>query len=133
MNKRRFKIKIDGKVFDAEVEEIAGQTDFKTDVLPQIGEIESSKAKKPMTSALKGKAIVAPMPGKVLSIKVSKGQAVKNGDIVLILEAMKMEQEIRIHQEGIITEIYISEGDTVQKEQTLILFESEQNHEKNYD
>jgi biotin carboxyl carrier protein len=61
------------------------------------------------------------MPGKILAIKVSKGQQVKAGDTVLILEAMKMEQEIKSSISGIVSEISVSENDTVKKDQPLVL------------
>ena len=72
-------------------------------------------------STLKGiPTISSPMPGKIVSIKCSKGQAVKRGDVLLILEAMKMEQEIKAKTDGTVLEIKVSVGMTVQKEDILI-------------
>ena len=61
------------------------------------------------------------MPGKIIAIKVSKGQQVAAGDTVLILEAMKMEQEIKSSISGTVSEIPVSENDTVKKDQPLVL------------
>jgi len=67
--------------------------------------------------------LVAPMPGKVLSVKVGTGDSVKNGDIVIILEAMKMENEITATKDGKIKEINVKPGDSVKKGQALLLIE----------
>ena len=56
-----------------------------------------------------------------VSINVSKGQQVKTGDVVLILEAMKMEQEIKSSLSGTVKDILVIAGDTVKKEQALIV------------
>lgn len=60
-----------------------------------------------------GVPVVAPMPGKVLKVSVSAGAAVRNGDLVLVLEAMKMENEIFSPADGVVREIRSREGDAV--------------------
>ena len=118
MATRKFKIKIEGKIFEAEVEEIGGEKTAqpapavtKTAPPPQV----------PLPQSGSGNSVVAPMPGKVISIKVSKGQAVNAGDIVLILEAMKMEQEIKSSISGTVSDIPVSKDDTVKKDQPLVV------------
>ena len=54
------------------------------------------------------------MPGKILSLKVSAGQAVKQGDVLMILEAMKMENEVVAPQDGTVAGINVSAGDSVE-------------------
>ena len=115
MATRKFKIRIDGKVFEAEVEEIGGEKAVNT-TPPAI-----KTAQAPLPQAGSGNSIVAPMPGKIIAIKVSKGQQVKAGDTVLILEAMKMEQEIKASISGTVSEIPVLENDTVKKDQPLVL------------
>lgn len=58
--------------------------------------------------------INAPMPGKILAIKANPGQAVKRGDVVLVLEAMKMENEIVAPQDGTVASIQTAVGDQVE-------------------
>jgi biotin carboxyl carrier protein len=116
MATRKFKIRIDGKVFEAEVEEIGGEKAVQT--TPPA----AKTAQAPLPRESSGNRIVAPMPGKILAIKVSKGQQVNAGDTVLILEAMKMEQEIKSSISGTVSEIPVSENDTVKKDQPLVLF-----------
>ena len=115
MATRKFKIKIDGKIFEAEVEELGGE---KT--IPSTP-TAAKAAQTPLSQADSGNSVVAPMPGKIIAIKVSKGQLVTAGDTVLILEAMKMEQEIKSSICGTVSEIPVSENDTVKKDQPLVL------------
>ncbi|MBN8565358.1 MAG: biotin/lipoyl-binding protein [Flavobacteriales bacterium] len=68
-------------------------------------------------------AIKAPMPGLILEINVSVGQEVKEGDNLLILEAMKMENSFASPRDGIIKSIAVAKGDAVDKGQLLIEFE----------
>lgn len=68
--------------------------------------------------------IEAPMPGLILAVHVAKGDAVKTGDPLLILEAMKMENVILSPRDGVIKEISIKKGATVDKKSLLVLFET---------
>ncbi|RJS81359.1 biotin/lipoyl-binding protein [Candidatus Bathyarchaeota archaeon] len=63
------------------------------------------------------------MTGKILSIKVKKGDAVKAGQILCILEAMKMENEITASKTGTVREVYISEGSSVSEGEPLFLID----------
>jgi len=123
MSTRKFKIKIDGKVFEAEVEEIGGSAPAAAPAPAAPKATPSPAPQAPMPQSGSGNSIVAPMPGKVVSIKVTKGQAVNAGDTVLILEAMKMEQEIKASVSGTVTEIPVSAEDTVKKDQPLIVLQ----------
>lgn len=67
--------------------------------------------------------IKSPMPGKVVSIPVSKGEEVSNGQTVVIVSAMKMESEFKAKKDGVIKEILVKEGDTVKGDQDLIVIE----------
>lgn len=62
----------------------------------------------------------APMPGNILDIKVANGAAVKSGDVLCILEAMKMENEIVAPQDGTVASINVNKGDSVEAGQTLV-------------
>ena len=59
-------------------------------------------------------AVTAPMPGKILGVKASAGQAVKRGQVLLILEAMKMENEIVAPQDGTVASVNVAVGDMVE-------------------
>ena len=63
--------------------------------------------------------VTAPMPGKILSVKASAGQAVKKGEVILVMEAMKMENDIVAPQDGTVASINVSVGDAVESGATL--------------
>ena len=64
--------------------------------------------------------VVAPMSGKILGVKVSVGQAVKKGEVVAVLEAMNMENDIVALEDGTIASINVNVGDSVETNQTLV-------------
>ena len=65
-------------------------------------------------------AVKAPMPGNILDVKVKAGASVKAGDVLVILEAMKMENEIVAPQDGTVASINVNKGDTVNSGDTLV-------------
>ena len=63
--------------------------------------------------------VTAPMPGKILAVKANAGQAVKKGDVIMVLEAMKMENDIVAPQDGTVASIDVAEGASVENGDTL--------------
>ena len=79
-----------------------------------------TEAAAPAASGAEGSVkVAAPMPGKILAIKANAGQAVKRGDVIMILEAMKMENEITAPEDGTIAGINVAVGDSVESGDTL--------------
>jgi len=72
-----------------------------------------AQAAAPKAAPANGEPIKAPMPGTILDIKVSAGTSVKRGDVLFILEAMKMENEITAPKDGVIVQIQTAKGSTV--------------------
>ena len=68
--------------------------------------------------------LVAPMPGKVVDLKVKKGSKVKSGETLVILEAMKMEHSIKASEDGVISDIFIKENDQVENGAVLMVVDS---------
>ena len=68
-----------------------------------------------------GEPIVAPMPGNILKVNVSVGQAVKEGEVLCVLEAMKMENEILAPKNGTVTQVLVSKGSTVDTGAPLVV------------
>lgn len=65
-------------------------------------------------------SVVAPLPGRVIEVRVKEGTAVKAGDVVIVLEAMKMANEIRAAQAGAVKQVHVKSGEAVEKGQPLI-------------
>ena len=68
-----------------------------------------------------GEAVNAPMPGTILKVNVSQGQAVKEGDVLCVLEAMKMENEIMAPKSGTVTQVVVSKGSSVNTGDALVV------------
>ncbi|MEW6622027.1 MAG: biotin/lipoyl-containing protein [Bacillota bacterium] len=120
--KRKLKITVAGNTYEVEVEEVVGQeTPQKTNspVMPvnPTGPAPISPKQAPAAPSAApvgdGERVKAPIPGKVLSIKVRPGDQVNSGDLVLVLEAMKMENEISAPVSGEIKQVLVSEGQSV--------------------
>lgn len=75
----------------------------------------------PATVAEGASTVTAPMPGKILSLKVNVGDSVNSGDLVLLLEAMKMENEVFASASGKVTEIRVKSGDSVNTGDVLLV------------
>lgn len=71
------------------------------------------------TATADGTKIVSPMPGTILAVNVSAGQAVKAGDVLMVLEAMKMENDIVAPCDGTVKQLLVNKGSTVDTDQVL--------------
>jgi len=116
---KNYRITVNGVAYDVAVEElgayipIAGNVDPVSVILNGTKE-EIFKAA-PKTSGSAGAVkITAPMPGKIVAVKAQAGASVKKGDAVLVLEAMKMENEICAAQDGVIASVEVAVGDMVE-------------------
>ena len=109
-----YDVKVDGKVYHVEVAE----SGTLTSVTPAA--TERAPAQSSAAAPAGGQAINAPLSGNVFKILVSEGDAVSNGDVVIILEAMKMETEIRSAFDATAGRILVKEGDSVASGQALI-------------
>jgi biotin carboxyl carrier protein len=134
---RKFQIKVDGKVYEVEVEEVGGNESSSGTISvhrPAAAKVAeepvSQKAAKSSTNpapakalaaAVAGEEVAAPMPGKILQLKVAEGGSVKEGDTLLILEAMKMENEIVANTSGIVKKINVAANDMVDTEDILLV------------
>ena len=112
---KRFNITVNGTAYDVAVEELAAGAAPVAAPAPAPAPAAApapAPAAAP-TGAAGAVKIEAPMPGTILDIKVAAGAAVKKGDVLAILEAMKMENEIMCPQDGTVASINVQKGDSV--------------------
>lgn len=131
---RKFNIKVNGQAYEVEVEEVAGGFAPAPVVpvaaapapavapvaapAPEKAEAKAAPASAPVAAPAGGTQLKAPMPGTVIDFKATNGAAVKKGQTILILEAMKMENEIVAPADGVITFV-ASKGASVNTDDLL--------------
>lgn len=108
-NKKEYAVKVNGAIYEVSIENQLDQ------LIKNMGFSTGSSKNV--------KLIKAPMPGVVLSVNVKVGQEVKEEDTLLILEAMKMESSIMSPSIGVVKNVLVANGNTVEKGQLLIEFE----------
>lgn len=124
---RKFIISVNGQQYDVEVEEVknaknsaASAANTTTSPVQKAPAPAAAVSNNGAASNGAGVPISAPMPGNILKINVQKGDVVKRGQSLLILEAMKMENEITAPSNGKIGDIKVSQGECVTVGQTLV-------------
>ena len=128
----KYIVTLNGKKYEVEVEKgqaeavylgpadaVASAAPAAVAAAPAAPAQEKPAAEEPAAEAGEGDPIKAPMPGTILDIRVSAGKTVKKGDIMFILEAMKMENEIVAPKDGTVTSVIINKGAAVKTDQTL--------------
>lgn len=108
---KNYTITVNGNVYDVTVDETAEGA--------PVAAAPKAAAPKAAAGAQGSVKITAPMPGKILAIKAAAGKAVKKGEAVLVLEAMKMENEIVAPQDGTIASVNTSVGASVEAGEVL--------------
>lgn len=119
---KHLKITVNGVPYDVQVEE-ADATAAASAVVaaPAPKAAASTPAEKPAAAPSAGtESINSPMPGTILDIKVQAGQKVKSGDVLLILEAMKMENEILAPHDAVVDSVLVSKGQSVESGTPLV-------------
>lgn len=123
--KKNLKITVNGTTYDVVVEEQDSESNGTNDansqpIIKSISQTPIKEDNAHSNETFGSKKIEAPMPGTILSINVTKGQTVKKGEILLVLEAMKMENEIVSPIDGKVISINVKPGDNVNSGEILI-------------
>lgn len=134
---KQFNITVNGKTYQVDVEEIGSSattsapqphrtaskpvsTPVKHTAAPTSSPAPAPASAKGTPASGNGIAVTSPMPGTILDIKVSVGQEVKKGDVLMILEAMKMENEIMAPESGKVISIPVAKAASVNTSELLV-------------
>ena len=116
---KAYKVTVNGNVYEI-VLEVIDKADIKTPAAPVAAPAPAAAPAAPVAPASAGATtITAPMPGTILKVNVANGQAVKKGDVLMILEAMKMENEIMAPADGTVSSVNVNAGASVEAGATL--------------
>jgi biotin carboxyl carrier protein len=138
---KKFRITIDGETFEVSVEEIEDKP-LKIENIREVKEsvpvkkepvetkvnhtpktIERPQEKEAVTESRSTKIVTAPLPGKVLKVNVAPGSKIKKGDVLMTIEAMKMENEILASMNGTVNRVFVETGKNVETKEKLLEFE----------
>ena len=126
----KYKITLNGKTYEVEVTDgVATMLDEYDAVAPAAAPSPAASPAAPTAPAAPaaaanlaaGEAVNAPMPGTILKVNCTQGAAVKEGDVLVVLEAMKMENEILAPRAGTVAQVVVSKGSTVDTGAPLVV------------
>jgi glutaconyl-CoA/methylmalonyl-CoA decarboxylase subunit gamma len=110
---KHYKVTVNGSVYDVTLETDAAAAPAAASVAAPAPAHAAAPAPVAPAAPVAGTEITSPLPGTVLSVNVSDGQAVKSGDVLFVLEAMKMENEIMAPSDGTVASISVAKGAAV--------------------
>ena len=118
---KKFNITVNGQAYEVEVEEVGGAVSAapapKAAPAPAAAPAPKAAAAVPAGAA----TVSAPMPGKIMSVAVKPGDAVKRGQVLLILEAMKMQNEIMAPSDGKVADVRVAAGQSVNTGDVMVV------------
>lgn len=125
---KKYNIKVNGNTYEVEVEEAKSEVNPTVSPVEKLAVTAPTSTEVPKTSKIEptvpidagAQTITAPMPGTILDVRITKGDVVKAGDILVILEAMKMENEILAPIDGMIDTIQATKGESVNANDVLV-------------
>ena len=115
---RKFLVNVNGASYEVMVEEINGAAapvaaPAPVAAAPAAAPVAAAPAAAPVAAAAGQESVESPMPGNILAVNVKAGDAVKKGAVLMILEAMKMENEIMAPRDGVVAAVNVQKGATV--------------------
>ena len=123
---KKYRVNVNGTVYEVtlEVMDGAAPASVPTTAAPAPASAAPAPAPAPAPAAAAvpadGEKVTAPMPGTILSVNVQNGASVKKGDVLMILEAMKMENEIMAPHDATVAAVHVNKGDSVESGTPLV-------------
>ncbi len=120
---KKYEIEINNEVYRVSVKELAADADMSNGQSAPNVQAQTHTSTEPSAQPAAtgdGSEIKAPMAGTILSVNVSPGQNVTQGDTLVVLEAMKMENEIVAPTDGVVGEVFVNSSDRVESDQVLL-------------
>ena len=115
---KNLKITVNGQTYDVQVEEVGSSSEVSS--AAPVASAPMAPVKKAAPTAAGSVKVNSPMPGTIVDVKVSNGQSVKSGDVLLVLEAMKMENEIKAPSDGTVASVSVDKGASVETGTLLV-------------
>lgn len=115
---KNLKITVNGTVYNVQVEEADG-SEIQSAPVQKAAAPKAAPAPK-AAAAVSGEPVKSPMPGTIINVLVKPGQAVKKGDVLVILEAMKMENEIKAAKDATVVSVAVNKGESVDTGTVLV-------------
>ena len=116
---KKYKVNVNGTVYEVAIEVMDGAAPVAA--APAVPAAPAAPATPVAAAPAGGEKVCSPMPGTILSVNVQNGSAVKKGDVLMILEAMKMENEIMAPCDGTVKQIVAGKGASVNSGDPLIV------------
>lgn len=113
---KKFNITVNGTAYEVEVEEVGAAAPAAAPAAP-VAAPAPAAAPAPVAG---GYDVACPMPATIVDVKVAVGAAVKAGDLLVVFEAMKMENDIVADRDGTVAAVYVNKGDTVDSGKVLL-------------
>ena len=129
----RYKVTLNNKVYEVEVEEATAMLVDEYEAMAPVPASPAAPDAEPApapaavpapaapVAAAAGEQVTAPMPGTILKVSAAQGAAVKKGDLLVVLEAMKMENEILAPRDGTVAQVAVNKGSTVDTGALLVV------------
>lgn len=106
-----YKVKVNGKVYEVQIESVT----------EQAGSIAVAASAPAKAAGGAGVEVVAPMAGTILDVKVAVGDSVEKGQVIAILEAMKLENEVVATESGVVKQVLVNKGQGVANGEAIII------------
>lgn len=122
----KYEVFLNNKKYEIEVDECSVALKGVSEVAAPAVSVPVASAPAPApaaapTASASGTSVVSPMPGTILAVNITNGQTVRAGEVLFILEAMKMENDIVAPCDGIVKQVLVTKGTTVETDQVLAI------------